>query len=232
MNKLEYLNKELGKNYFSLDEVDWGDVSYYQHLTDKFMRIFCDDLDWIVISKYQDLSEDFIKEFQDKVNWDFISKYQILSEDFIMEFQDKLDWLSIIRYQKLSEEFRNKHRIKVDKEKIWLYKTAEEKKQAVINTGMYECHDDYFIAYKAISIDRSSLRTKRYIYNKGETYYSNCDTTEVEDSFGLSAWTYKEAQDYGGDQTIVVKVKIYYKDLGRVVHQNNKIRCFKLTILE
>ena len=301
MNKLEYLNKELGTKYTSIDEVDWGDVSCYQHLTDKFMRIFCDDLNWRYISEYQVLSEDFIREFQDRVNWgfisvyqvlsedfirefqdkvrwdyiskyqklsedfirefqkkvnwidiskyqklseafirefqdkvfwDYIAQYQILSEDFIMEFQNKLNWWIISKYQKLSEEFRNEHQNKIEKADIWLYKTAEEKKQAVMNTGLYECYDDYFIAYKAIRMDRYSLYNRQYIYLRGCTYSSHCDTTRDENSFGLSAWTYEEACGWGEKLSKVVKVKIYYEDVGRIVHQSNKIRCFKLTVLD
>ena len=209
MNKLEYLNKELGTKYTSIDEVDWGDVSCYQHLTENFMRIFCDDLNWDDISKYQNLTEPFIRKFKKKVNWDNISKYQ-----------------------KLSEEFREKHHIKVDKEDIWLYKTTEEKKQAVKGTGSYYCFNDYFIAYKAIRSDRSSLETKRYIYNKGETYCANCDTTKEWYSFGLSAWTYKGAQYDGGADSIIVRVKIYYEDVGRVVNLSDRIRCFKFTVLD
>ena len=301
MNKLEYLNKELGTKYTSIDEVDWGDVSYYQHLTENFMRIFCDDLNWRYISEYQNLSEDFIREFQDRVDWKFISVYQVLSEDFIREFQDKVRWYLISAYQKLSEdfirefkdkvdwylisehqvlsedfirefqdkvywlyiceyqtlseafiteflhkvnldmityhqklseEFRNKHHIKVVKEKIWLYKTAEEKKQAVMDTGLYECYDDYFIAYKAIRRDRCSIYNRQYIYQRGSTYSSSCNTFICEDSFGLSASTYEEACKYGRKLSIIVKVKIYYKDIGVVVHQSDQIRCFKLTVLE
>ena len=48
-------------------------------------------MDWENISFYQTLSEDFIREFKDKVDWQSISMYQILSEDFIKEFQDKLN---------------------------------------------------------------------------------------------------------------------------------------------
>ena len=44
--RLEYLNKELGTDYNSLDEVDWTDIS-----------------------ENKTLSEEFIREFQDKVVW-------------------------------------------------------------------------------------------------------------------------------------------------------------------
>ena len=88
---LEYLNKELGTNYTSLDEVDWDNISKYLMLSEDFIREFQKKVDWDYISKYQKLSEDFIRELQNKVDWDYISEYQKLSEDFIREFQNKVD---------------------------------------------------------------------------------------------------------------------------------------------
>ena len=54
-----------------------------------------DKWDWIKISYYQKLSEEFIREFQDKVDWYLISIRQKLSEDFIKEFKDKVFWYNI-----------------------------------------------------------------------------------------------------------------------------------------
>lgn len=58
-----------------------------------------------------------------------------------------------------------------------------------------------------------------------------CDCTATENSYGLSAWTEEGAKEYGGHNFKLVKVKIYYKDVGRIIHENNKIRCFKQTFL-
>ena len=63
MDKLEFLNKELGTDLISINGIDWNNIS-----------------------KHQKLSENFIREFQDKVNWYNISNYQKLSEKFIKEF--------------------------------------------------------------------------------------------------------------------------------------------------
>jgi hypothetical protein len=46
----------------------------------------------------------------------------------------------------------------------------------------------------------------------------------------LSAWTYEEAFKHCSE--LVVKVKIKYEDVARIVHDNGKIRCFKLEVLE
>ena len=82
MDRLEFLNNELGTNFMSLDKINWDYISEHQILSEKFIREFQDKIDWNCISIYQKLSEDFIREFQDKVNWYYIIKYQELSNDF------------------------------------------------------------------------------------------------------------------------------------------------------
>ena len=215
------------------DSVDWRSISKRQKLSEDFIREFQDKMDWDEISIYQNLSEDFIREFQDKVHWIMISKYQKLSESFIREFQDKVNWYHISKHQKLSNEFIEefKHRLNLNKIKgSWHYKTTEEKKQAVIATGLYECHDTYFLAYKGIRSDRYSNFNFQYKYEKGDTYESWCDCSSNEDSFGLSVWDEPNAQVYCDE--LVVRVKVNYEDVGRVVHNGGKIRCFKIEILD
>ena len=137
------------------------------------------------------------------------SIFQKLSESFIKEFQDYLGDV---------------------KEKSWLYKDKEFLKQQVVESGLYECYDDYFIAYKSIRSDRYSKYCFQYQYLKGETYESHCDCTDNEYSFGLSVWTEEKARDYCKE--LIIKVKVNYEDVGRVVHQGGKIRCRKLTVLD
>ena len=276
MDRLEFLNKELGTNYISLDEVNWGNISLFRKLSENFIREFQNKLEWFWISIYQKLSEDFIREFQDKVNWGYISIHQKLSEDFIREFknkvywcrisayqklsedfirefkdkvywdcisiyqklsekfirefQNKIDWYCISEYQKLSSEFIKKFVLNIDEDN-WLYKTTEFKKQQIIDCGLYECHENYFIAYKAIRNDRYSHYNFQYQYLPNQTYEAHCDCTDNENSFGLSVWTYEGAKNYNG-RGLIVKVKVKYEDVGRLVHGENKIRCFKIEILE
>ena len=214
------------------DNVDWYWVSSHQKLSESFIREFQDKVDWGRISITQKLSEDFIREFKNKADWVYISAYQ-LSESFIREFQDKVDWYCISRYQKLSNEFIEEFKGKLGINKIkesWHYKTTEEKKQAVIATGLYECHEDYFIAYKGIRSDRYSKFNFQYKYEKGGIYESWCDTSNDENSFGLSVWDEKNARGYCNE--LVVKVKVNYEDVGRVVHDGGKIRCFKIEVLD
>ena len=188
---------------------------------------------WEDISSSQKLSEPFIREFQDKVNWIWISICQKLSEDCIREFQDKVDWYWISKYQKLSNEFIEEFKYRLSLNKIkgsWHYKTTEVKKQAVIATGLYECHDTYFLAYKGIRSDRYSKFNFQYKYEKGGTYESWCDCSNEENSFGLSVWDEPNARVYCNE--LVVRVKVNYEDVGRVVHNGGKIRCFKIEVLD
>ena len=215
------------------DRVEWYYISAYQHLSENFIREFADRVAWDWIVKYQPLSEDFIREFKDKVNWYYISAYQHLSENFIREFKDKVNWFWISRCQHLSKEFIEEFKDKIHMNFIddsWHYKSVEEKKKAVERTGLYECHDDYFIAYKGIRKDRYSRFSFQYQYLKGHTYETWCDCSANEDSFGFSAWTKEGAREYCKE--LIVRVKVRYEDVGRVVHDGGKIRCFKMEILD
>lgn len=215
------------------DKVDWYWISVDQHLSESFFREFKDRLSWYGISKYQHLSEDFIREFADRVCWDNISACQHLSEDFIREFADRVNWGCISEYQRLSYKFIEEFKDKLDMYYVtdsWHNISTEEKKRAVMDTGLYECHDDYFIAYKGIRRDRYSNYNFQYQYMKGKTYETWCDCSGEENSYGFSAWTEKGARDYCNE--LIVRVKVRYEDVGRVVHGGGKIRCFKLEVLD
>ena len=204
-NQLNEANKILGTNY-----QNWEFLSMHRKLTENFIRKFADFVDWEWISVYQYLSEDFIREFKDRVDWDWIAKYQRLSKNFIREFKDDI-YMGLIADS-------------------WQYKSVEEKKKAVMDTGLYECHKDYFIAYKGIRANRYSRYNFQYQYLKGETYETWCDCSAEECGFGFSAWTKERARDYCDE--LVVRVKVRYEDVGRVVHDGGKIRCFKMEILD
>ena len=215
------------------NKLDWSLISKCQHLSEDFIREFKDYVNWEYISQYQHLSEDFIGEFTDRVYWDYISQYQRLSEDFIRRFKNRVGWHLISKYQRLSDGFIREFKDRVEKIYVaysWLYKSTEDKKKAVMDTGLYECHNDYFIAYKGIRRDRYSNFNFQYQYLKGETYETWCDCSDDKFSFGFSAWTEKEARNYCDE--LVVRVKIRYEDVGRVVHDGGKIRCFKMEILD
>lgn len=183
---------------------------------------------WWTISRYVHLSEAFIERYADKVDWYCISEYQRLSETFIERYADKVNWFNISRYQHLSKSFRKKHDIPMPNDNYMAW-TTRQKKNAVVKTGLYECHEDYFIAYKGIQQNRYSKLNFQYQYLPGETYTTHADYTNEENSYGFSAWTKENAQDYCSE--LVVKVKIYYEDVARVVHNGGKIRCCRMTVL-
>ena len=193
---------------------------------------FSDKVTWINISTSQKLSEKFIEKFQDKVDWYRISKFKKLSEKFIEKFQHKVNWIYISNYQKLSEKFIKKHKLVVSDN--WNYVSVEEKVKFVKEKTKYEVLSDkggkYIIAFKGIRSDRYSKYNFQYKYLKDKSYTCHCDCTAEENSFGLSAWTKEAATNYCNE--LVVKVKIYIKDIGRIVHNNNKIRCSKFKVLE
>ena len=250
----QHLSEEFIREF--KDDVVWTLISIYQHLSEDFIREFTDRVDWDGISANQHLSEDFIREFEDKVAWECISECQHLSEAFVREFKDRVCWYNISTYQRLSEDFIREFKDRVDWDWIakyqrlsknfirefkddiymgliadsWQYKSTEEKKKAVMDTGLYECHKDYFIAYKGIRANRYSRYNFQYQYLKGETYETWCDCSAEECGFGFSAWTKERARDYCDE--LVVRVKVRYEDVGRVVHDGGKIRCFKMEILD
>ncbi|HNW65783.1 MAG TPA: hypothetical protein PKO10_01060 [Aliarcobacter cryaerophilus] len=240
-----------------VDKVSWNNISVYQKLSEEFIREFANRLRWINISTYQNLSEEFIKEFADrvywhhnisayqklseefirefadKVCWDCISFYQKLSEEFIREFASKIDWKYISRYQKLSKEFIQEHKLIISKDN-WLYKTKEDKLSYLKENckDIYEIVDDnYIIAYKSTKIDGYSTYNFQYQYKVDETYESHCDCNiDNENSFGLSAWTKEKALEYYNEGKLF-KVHINIEDIGAIIHDNNKIRCSKLTVI-
>ena len=231
ISKYKHLSEDFIREF--ADELDWVGISLYQRLSEDFIRENKCRVNWHCVSIFQHLSENFIREFADRLNWDSISIHQHLSEDFIREFADKVKWDWIAKFQRLSKEFIEEFKDNIYMKFIadsWHYKSTEEKKKAIIDTGIYECHDDYFIAYKGIRSDRYSRYNFQYQYLKGHTYETWCDCSDNEDSFGFSAWTEKGARAYCDE--LVVRVKIRYEDVGRVVHDGGKIRCFKMEILD
>ena len=214
------------------DEICWNSISQCQTLSEEFIEKYKDEVYWHYISQYQILSEEFIEKFEDKVDWYRISKYQKLSEKFIEKFEDEVYWYDISIYQKLSKEFIEKYNLTIPKS-CWLYKTKKEKLNYIKENTNYEVIDNnYILVYKSVRDDyKSVFFPNKYKYEIGKTYESNCDCNIDEDnSFGLSAWSEQGALDYYSEGKLLL-VKINIEDIGTITFYN-KIRCFKLTILE
>jgi hypothetical protein len=214
------------------DKVDWTNIFRYQKLSEVFIEKYKDKVNWTNISWGQKLSEAFIEKYKDLVNWTNISWGQKLSEAFIEKHKDLVNWFYICKFQKLSETFIEKHGI-IKPKNSWLYATKKEKLQYIKENTNYEIVDDkYIIAYKSTRSDGYSVYNFSYHYEVGKTYESHCDCNLLNgNSFGLSAWTKEKALEYFCHGKLF-KVKIDIEDIGAIVHENNKIRCFKLEILE
>ena len=215
------------------NKVDWSSISKCQQLSEPFIKKYKNFVNWDLISMFQHLSEYFIEKHKNLVNWYYISYFQRLSEDFIENHKDLVDWENISKYQSLSDTFVETHKNELNMSLVndnWLNKNASFKKKAVIDTGLYECHEDYFIAYKGIRSDRYSAFNFQYKYLPGNTYTCFADGSVNENSFGLSVWDKANARDYCPE--LIIKCKVFYKDVARVVHNGGKIRCSKIAILD
>jgi phosphoribosylanthranilate isomerase len=236
-------HQKLSENFIKKfkDRVHWNRISEYQKLSENFIRESKDKVSWYCIPVYQKLSEDFIKEFKDRVDWHYISKYQELSENFIREFKDEVNWYNISAYQNLSKNFRKEFNLKIldwiiispHQKRSWLLTSIKEKLKYIKENTNYEIIDDkYIIAYKSVRDDYYSVYNFQYKYDIGKTYRSHCDCNLTdENSFGLSAWTKERAYKYYSKGKIL-KVQIPISKVGAIVHNNNKIRCFELKVLE
>ena len=225
--------QKLSENFIEkyAGEVNWIDISYCQKLSESFIEKYADKVDWIAICAYQKLSEGFIEKYAGEVDWHYVSIYQKLSENFIRKYKNKLNLRVIARHQVISLELAKELGVT----SVFLrhnncLKPMSHWKEAVKATSLYECHKDYFYAYKGIRSDRYSCKNFQYRYLPGETYECFSDYSDDENSFGLSAWTKEKATNYCDE--LVIKVKIYYKDVTAVVHDGGKIRCKKMTVLD
>jgi len=85
-----------------------------------------------------------------------------------------------------------------------------------------------------VKLNGYSVYNNQFKYEVGNTYEDfHCDCNSNDNnSFGLSAWDKKEALKYY-DVGKLLKVKIDIEDIGCIVpYHNNKIRCWKLTVLK
>lgn len=220
------------------DRLVWRLICKHQKLSEVFMNEHLEYLTWKEVCIYQELKDEFLRQNLKHLDWRMIAIYQDLNESFIKDFKDCLDMESVCEYQYLSEEFRNKHSLTVSKDN-WLYKDVDYKRAAIVNTGLYNCYEDYFIAYKAILSDRYS--TNKFYFQLrefiiGNTYECKADFTNKEYSFGLSVSTKNREEFFKKviNASDVCKVKIYYKDVAGVFpnyYNDGTVRCKKLTVL-
>ena len=175
-----------------------------------------------------------IKKFAKEYNIDVqFKKDGTLYKKSLNEFKDKVNWGWISEYQKLSKAFRDKFNLKTYYKTNWLYKTTKSKLKYIKENTNYKVIDNKYIeAYKSIRTDNYSVFNFQYKYEVGKWYESTCDCNiNEENSFGLSAWTKDKAKEYYNKGKLI-KVLIPIKDIGAIVHDNKKIRCFRLKVLK
>lgn len=222
------------------DVVHWYNVAIYQNMSEKFIEKYYDILPKFVTICFNELSLDFIKA-HNLLNDEDVYTFHKIPEEFIVENFNKLEnntLKAIFKYQKISDELKKRiteeRNIPAPSFKNWLYASTEFKKKEIEKLEMYDCYDDYFIAYKAIRKNRHSIATLKYKYEKGKTYESWCDCTPTENSFGLNVGVKFFAEMYGNmtdDEFKIIKCKVKYEDVGRIVHDGEKIRCFKFEVI-
>lgn len=211
-------------------------VACQQKLSDKFIKKYKNNFNWYYVCKFQKLSESLMEECFHLLDIATVIKYQQLSESFIEKHLDTIKdnryFRRIAVYQIVSKNFLNKIGLSELKNN-WNYHTLQQKVNYIKENTDYKILKDkngpYIIAWKGIRKDRYSKYNFQYRYLKGKTYTCHCDATAEENSFGLSAWTKENAKDYC-DQ-LLIQVKIYVNDIGRIVHDSKKIRCKKFTVL-
>jgi len=239
------------------DKLDSQWILQYQKLSPEFIEklnnIWRSRLRWDYLFKYQKLPEEFIEKhlkafidfYQDyelRLILKAVFKYQKFSEKFIEKLYDALSSSCefpfcrkhIGLYQKVSQEFIDKYDIIVPSYN-WLYATVETKEKYIREYTKYKIEEDeqgkYVLAHKGIRRDNYSAYNFQYKYEIGQEYESHCDCNlDAINSFGLSAWTLDEAKEYCNEKIILVK--IYLEDIGAIVHDGNKIRCFKFKVME
>jgi hypothetical protein len=234
--------------YFSKSNYIYNKKQQVVDFTKEFLNNYPEPLyylDWYNISRKR-LSEEFIVKYDKYLDWYKVSKFSQFSEQLIRRFKNKVDWPHIVEYQKLSNKFRKEFKL-AKPEISWINNSVSNKlryiKKYKIDKVYKMGHDKsghYLIAYKTVICsvfnnvkkEYFSLYDSSYEYHIGEEHESHCDCAmNIENSFGLSAWTKRGAIDYYRNGTLFL-VKIYLKDLGAIVHDGTKLRAFKLTVLK
>ena len=134
----------------------------------------------------------------------------------------------------------------------WLYKSTEFRKEQVVNLHLFECFDEYFIAYILVDLHRYEMMNFHHKFNKGLTLEIFATQTEEEEegysrAKGFYVGTtehlnkYYNYPDHSKKTYIHIKVKVFYDDVARIIKNNTSswdskgysiVRCKKLTVLE
>lgn len=230
---------------------DWTWISDCQRLSENFIRKFQDKVHWGGVCRYQTLSEDFMEEFSEKIWWGYIIKYQKLSTDFIDKYiEERWDqmFFKILPYQKdPTAEMLSKDAffLKSYKDKFlntWLYKTTEFRKEKVLNSKLYECHEDFFIAEILVDVNKYRPHDFHFQFNKDEIIEIFATQTDEERPKGFEVGLFDNLCKYyfgdvdyeWTDKYYPLRVKVNYENVVHLIERNDYtvIRCEKLQVLD
>jgi hypothetical protein len=255
----------------------WRWLSDLQPLSEDFIKKFYNKVHWGGISCHQILSEDFIKEvyyefhhgfisrkyaidnYKYQIWWEYIVKYQKLSSDFCKTISNKF-WSNrkyiMLPYQKneftiqllssLNEDERSKYLAD-----SWLFKSTDFRKEQIVNLGLFDCFDYYFIASIIVDKNRYSPFYFHHQFNKDESLEIFATQTNEERTKGFVVGKYEVLCDYYHLNEISVpdwkskyfslNVKVMYNDVAHVIEiaregymsrSKSIVKCGKLVVLE
>lgn len=98
-------------------------------------------------------------------------------------------------------------------------------------TGVkYELADEHtLITYKGVKKDGTSAMSSKFKFESGKIYEEKADyDITAENSFGLSVWDYKSAEDFCPEK--VLTCLIDYHDIKYVNFEDGRIRCSKFYV--
>lgn len=99
MELFEEVNKELGTEFKSNEEIDWNWIIYRFRLSEQFIEKYKNKLNWYYLVYYQKLSDGFIKKYSMSINWNALSQGQILSVDSMYKWKSFLNLENVARHQ-------------------------------------------------------------------------------------------------------------------------------------
>lgn len=178
------------------DQLHWYFLVMNQNISDEFIE---SHLKYIQsetditrsLVRHRQLSEKFLDKYINELDGKMISIHQNISEDFFDAHKSKLDPIQYSKTHILSDRFIKKYNICIDGDN-WGYISSDIKKSKIIELGVFECFDDYFIGYMLTRLDdylientwsmEGGFKTK---YDSNKIYSTITELTEYRWGLGF-----------------------------------------------
>lgn len=172
---------------------NWGGVSYYCTLSDKFIKKHKDKLNWRYLTAKQNLSEKMLTKFADRIDWEIVSKQYKLSEEFMRKFPDKLHWTFITENIWLDESFIREVKDYINWEKVF-----KKHKSLLYLDFIREYWDDYICNNTQVVVNSADNCCEEIVHEFKDRYLKVCPHSLlsnhwITDNFIIK---YKEYFDY------------------------------------